>query len=121
MLILEADFAGQVPVDGYGPGFFRVGGQIHRGNVLVHPQGVIPWGGYTDIDAPRTLADQIDVLFIGTGPEIAFAPKSLIEPLEAIGIMCEAMATPSAARSYNVLLSEGRRVAVALLVMPETA
>ena len=41
--------------------------------------------------------------------------------LEAAGVMCEGMSTPSAARTYNVLLSEGRRVAAALLPMPGEA
>ncbi len=39
------EFSGAVPVDGYGPGFFRVGGVVHYGSVIVTPDGVQPWGG----------------------------------------------------------------------------
>ena len=61
------------------------------------------------------LADQIDVLFIGTGAEIAHIPASLRAPLEEAGMGLEVMNSPSAARTYNVLLSEGRRIALAMI------
>jgi len=35
--------------------------------------------------------------------------------LEEIGIGVEVMSSPSACRTYNILLSEGRRIAAALL------
>jgi len=35
--------------------------------------------------------------------------------LEAAGLGVETMASPAACRTYNVLLSEGRRIALALL------
>ena len=55
------------------------------------------------------------MLFLGLGAEIAIPPRALIATLEDVGIMAEPMNTPSAARSYNVTLSEGRRVACALI------
>lgn len=103
------------PIDGYGPGFFRVAGKVIEGPVLVSAQGAVPWGGLEDIQPLLAMKDAVDVLFIGTGAEVAFLPRALREQLEEAGLSAEAMATPSAARTYNVLLSEGRRVAVALL------
>ena len=44
-------------------------------------------------------------------------PKEFREVFEAAEIGLEPMATPTAARTYNVLASEGRRVAVALLAV----
>ena len=61
------------------------------------------------------LAGRIDVLFVGTGAQIAHLPADLAQDLEQAGIAVEAMASPTAARTYNVTLSEGRRVACALL------
>ena len=61
------------------------------------------------------LAGSIDVLFLGLGADIAIPPRALIATLEDAGVMTEPMSTPSAARSYNVTLSEGRRVACALI------
>lgn len=108
------DFDGP-PVEGYGPGFFRVGGEVWQGAVLLLPGGVCAWGGYDDADTLLRAAGQIDVLFIGTGAEIAHVPAALRDALEKTGLGVESMASPPAARTYNVLLSEGRRVGVALL------
>lgn len=121
MPINAAEFGSALPVDGYGPGFFRIGGVVHRGGVVVHAAGVGPWAGYVDLAPLLALAGKVDLLFVGMGPQIGFLPKPFVARLEAEGVMCEPMATPSAARSYNVLLSEGRRVAAALLPMPPSA
>jgi uncharacterized protein len=110
-----SDFSGAVPVDGYGPGFFRVRGLLYRGPVLVTERGASDWGGLTDVRPLLDLAGRVDVLFLGMGADIAPPPRDLIAALEAAGIMPEPMNTASAARSYNVTLSEGRRVACALL------
>ena len=116
MPMLEpSEFAGAVPVDGYGPGFFRVEGAVRRGPVIVTGQGARDWAGLQDIQPLLALSGQIDVLFLGMGGDIAPPPRPLLAELEAAGIMAEAMSSPSAARSYNVLLAEGRRVACALI------
>lgn len=117
----EASFGGALPIDGYGPGFFRVGGAVHRGGLLIRAEGATPWSGFADLAALRALAGKVDLLLCGMGADIAHLPKGLQVELEALGVMAEPMATPAAARHYNVLLSEGRRVAAALLPMPEGA
>ncbi|MCR9127232.1 MAG: Mth938-like domain-containing protein [Rhodobacteraceae bacterium] len=115
MRLNEVTFNDARPVEGYGPGFFRIGGAVYEGAVLTGPGGTGLWAGYED-DAPlAALAGQVDVLFIGTGGEIAHIPAALRDRLEARGIGVETMASPAAARTYNVLLSEGRRVALAML------
>ncbi len=115
MRINEVQFDDSRPIDGYGPGFFRVDGSVVQGAVLVLPSGVMSWGGYDDVDPLTAAASEVDVLFLGTGAEIAHAPASVRAALEAAGLGVEVMATPAACRTYNVLLSEGRRVGVALL------
>lgn len=107
---------GALPVDGYGAGYFRVGGTLYDGPVLVAPGlGVTVWAGLDDRAPLLALEAAVDVLFLGMGADIAVPPRDLVATLDARGIMAEAMSSPSAARSYNVLLSEGRRVACALL------
>lgn len=115
MRLNEVSFESGLPIDGYGPGFFRVGGKVHEGAVLVAPSGVSAWGGLKAAIPLEALAGTVDILFIGTGAEPAHVPVGLADALEAAGIGVEAMASPAAARTYNVLLSEGRRVAVALI------
>lgn len=109
----EVEFQDKLPIDGYGAGFFRIGGKVYEGAVLVLPNSVAPWDGYED--GAVLLALKVDVLFIGTGAETTHIPKALRESLENAGIGVEPMASPAACRTYNVLLAEGRRVAVALL------
>lgn len=107
-----------VPVDGYGPGFFRVAGAIRRGGLLLWPGGSEGWRGYDDVQSLLALAAHVDFVLTGTGAEIAQVPSQFRSAMEAAGIGVEIMATPTACRSYNVLLSEGRRVALAALPMP---
>ncbi|MCL4156259.1 UNVERIFIED_CONTAM: hypothetical protein GTU68_024927 [Idotea baltica] len=115
MRLNEITFSNALPVDGYGPGFFRIGGTVHKGAVLTGPDGPAAWGGLDDTTALLALAGKIDVLFIGTGPEIAHIPSALRTQLESAGIGAEVMNSPAACRTYNVLLAEGRRIALALL------
>lgn len=115
MTMRETDYEGAVPVDGYGPGFFRVGGQVVRGPVIVTASGAQAWGGLDDTAALMALADRVDVLFLGLGADMAHPPAGLLDALDAAGLRCELMASPTAARSYNVTLAEGRRVACALI------
>jgi uncharacterized protein len=115
MRLTEITYSDTLPIDGYGPGFFRIGGKLHQGAVLALPSGTVRWGGYDDSGALIEAAASIDVLLVGTGAEIAPLPQDLRKALEGAGIGVEIMASPTAARTFNVLLSEGRRVAAALL------
>lgn len=116
MRLNEVVYSTGVPVDGYGPGLFRVGGEVRPGAILILPGGgASSWGGLDDLEPILAAAESIDVLLLGTGAEIAHAPPALRERLEEAGIGVEVMASPAACRSYNVLLGEGRRVALAAL------
>ncbi|KIN60608.1 DUF498 domain containing protein [Sulfitobacter noctilucae] len=115
MRLNEIDFNDSTPIEGYGPGFFRIGGEVLRGPVITGPTGTKSWGGFDDTDALVALAGQIDVLFVGTGPDVAHLPDDLLATLQEAGVGVEAMASPAACRTYNILLSEGRRIALALI------
>ena len=115
MRLTEISYGDAKPIDGYGPGFFRVGGHLLRGACLITPWDAGPWGGFADSAAPLSLVGKIDVLFVGMGAEIAHVPPDFRTALEEAGIGVEVMNSPAACRTYNVLLSEGRRIAAALL------
>lgn len=115
MRLNEIRYTDSRPIDGYGPGFFRIAGQVVEGPVAVLPTGVAPWGGYADTDTLVAAAAGLDVLFVGTGAEIAHLPPAFRMILEDAGIGVEIMSSPAACRTYNVLLSEGRRVGLALI------
>lgn len=115
MQLTEVDFAEATPIEGYGPGFFRIAGQAVSAPICVTAKGARRWGGFEDSESLTRLVGEIDVIFIGTGPETTHVPAALRRTLEEAGMGVEAMNSPAACRTYNVLLSEGRRVAVALL------
>ncbi|MBO9400889.1 MULTISPECIES: Mth938-like domain-containing protein [unclassified Shimia] len=115
MQMTEVTYADAIPIDSYGPGFFRIGGEVIEGGAVIHAKGARSWAGYEDAQAVLALAEEIDFILMGTGPDMAPVPAAFRETLEAAGIGVEPMASPSACRTYNVLVSEGRRVAAVLL------
>lgn len=125
---MERRFEGFVPgrhqIDAFGAGGFRFAEMSHRGSILATPSGVRIWpvAAFAEITLASLQpvldeAEAIDFLILGIGLEIAFLPPSLRDPLRAAGITVEAMATPAAARTYNVLVAEERRVAAALIAV----
>jgi len=115
MKLNEVRYSAGQPVEGYGAAHLRVDGAAHAAPVALLPRGVTPWTGYGDAAPLLAAAGEIDVLLIGTGPEIAQVPAEFRTALEAAGIGVEIMATAQACRTYNVLLGEGRRVGLAIL------
>ena len=115
MQLDEMRFPDALPVDSYGPGFFRVGGQVIRGPLLILPaSGVRAWGGWEDTALILAEAPRLDVLFVGTGADMALLPAGFRAVMDDAGLGVEFMPTPAACRTYNVLLSEGRRVGLGL-------
>jgi uncharacterized protein len=118
MRTTEISFEGRLPVDGYGPGGFRVGGAVHRGPIGLVPEGVVGWDGLPGLAPFLERVAEFDVLLVGMGAGMGPLPEGFAAEraaLEAAGAGVEVMATPSACRTYNVLLAEGRRVAAALM------
>ena len=113
----EIEYEGQRPIDSYGPGGFRIGGEWLEGSQIVTPLGRHPLEGALDAPALEPViaaSDEIDVVLIGQGADMAPLAPPLRRMLEEAGLGVEAMSTPSACRTYNVLLAEARRVAVVL-------
>lgn len=115
MRLNEVVYTNALPVEGYGPGFFRIGGEARPAPLAILPSGVTDWAGFEDTGALIAAAESLDVLLVGTGAEIAHIPPGFRAALEAAGVGVEIMASPQACRTYNVLLGEGRRVGIALL------
>jgi uncharacterized protein len=63
------------------------------------------------------LALEPEILIIGTGKEQHFLPGELMAALSKSGMGLEVMDTAAACRTYNVLLSEDRKVVAALLMI----
>lgn len=119
MRMNEIDFSGPPPIDGYGPGGFRISSKWHAGSLLILPRAV---ESISDIDHAAIArltaqAGEIDLVVVGQGADVAPFDRDLRACLDAAQIGIEVMSTPSACRTYNVLLTEGRRVAACLIAL----
>ncbi|MCK7611497.1 Mth938-like domain-containing protein [Roseibium sediminicola] len=124
MEIRDAHFPGRAPLDAYGNGGFRFANMSHRGSLLCVPSGIYGW----DLNVAAEFSEEafqkvfeeradIEVLLIGTGKDLVPLPASLKEKFREAGIIADPMSTGAAVRTYNVLLSEDRAVATALLAV----
>lgn len=75
---------------------------------------------FLDGAPPSRPADAPEVLLVGTGSRQRLLPAETIGELLALGIGVESMSTQAAARTYNILMAEGRRVIAALLPLEPT-
>ena len=121
----EARYPYPAPIDTYGNGGFRFAGMSHRGSILCLPSGIHGWpvGDVGDFSAEHlepVLAEVagIELLLIGVGPQLVMPSAAAFAPLRAAGLAFEPMSTGAAARTYNILLGEKRRVAAALIAIP---
>lgn len=112
---------GRFAIDAYGAGGFRFADMSHRGAILALPSGIHAWpvsgGPFTVADFDKVLAEKaaIDVLLVGCGASILPLAEEARWALREAGIGVDLMNTGAAARTYNIMLGEQRRVAAALL------
>jgi len=115
---------GRQLIEGYGGGRFRVAGTAYDGSVLVFADATMPWP-VTDFDditaevlAPVVdRAAEIDILIVGCGARFRAPDRALFQHLADSGIALEMMDTGAACRTFNLLLSDDRLVAAALIAV----
>ncbi len=100
----------------------QVGEHWHSGNFIVAPDAIVPdW-------SPRNMALlderhleavwslEPELVLLGSGSTIEFPAPRVLAVGPARGIGMEVMDTAAACRTYNILASEGRKVAAALII-----
>ncbi len=120
----EGFVPGRHAIDSYGGGGFRFADMSHRGSILALPSGVRAWSARSAADLTADAfaevmaeAAEIDTLLIGTGPGLVFLDEELRLFLKTGNMAVDVMSTGSAARVYNIMVGENRRVAAALLAV----
>ena len=104
------------------PGAITVGDRtLTRSFLLMRERLVESWpaDSVAALDAPAIeaiIALAPDVLILGTGERQTFPPQRVLAEFLTRGIGVEAMDNRAAARTYNVLLSEGRNALVAFML-----
>jgi len=107
---------------GYGADFIRLGLVEYRENILVTSERiVIGWaaGGFdtlTEEDFAALAALEPEVALLGTGARLRFPHPRLTRALTDAGIGLEVMDTAAVCRTFNILASEGRKVAAGVLL-----
>jgi uncharacterized protein len=115
---------GRFPIDAYGNGGFRFADMSHRGSLLALPSGIKAWpvnsvAELTDeaLDPIFAEGDALELLLLGTGLDIAAIPERTRLRFRDARIGLDVMQTGAAARTYNILLAENRRVGAALIAV----
>lgn len=145
MLLQKESSPGLNTITAYGAGYIEINGAPYRHAVRLSPEGPVErWsidsarqitvaalqeiaGVETAAADPMAFLDDLpprntsgtEVVLIGTGTRQVMLSPDITAPLLRLGIGVEAMSTQAAARTYNILMSEGRRVVAALIPTQE--
>ena len=119
---LQPDRLDTLSVQAHGPGWVVVNGERYDQSLLIGSGGQLKtWACATHADlTPHHFAQLADwnpeLVVFGSGAKLRFPSPVLLRPLIERGIGVETMDTMAAARTYNILAGEGRRVVAALML-----
>lgn len=108
-------------IQSYRGGVFKVSNIIYEHPIIVTVDHVLSWSPsepvcFEDFAILEPLKGQVEVFLLGTGAKQIFLAPSLKRQIkESYGFTVETMDTGAACRTYNVLMAEGRLVAVGLV------
>lgn len=114
--------AGHYQIRAYGEDFIQVNEQKIRHSLIVMPDQLIaPWPPHSMADLTAdSLQIIIDlhprIVLLGSGKKLVFPDAALLNIFYQHKIGIEIMNNGAACRTYTVLMSEGRKVAAALLI-----
>jgi uncharacterized protein len=109
-------------VTGYDQSGVEINAKRYDYSVLVMPETPPrPWPvtRFEDLTEEHFAAieqDQPDVVILGTGERQRFIHPKLIKALSARRVGVESMDSHAACRTYNILMGEGRKVTLALII-----
>jgi len=109
-------------VTGYDAEGVEINAQRFNFSLIVLPEvAPRPWPvtRFEDLTAAhfeQIAADRPDVVVLGTGARQRFVHPKLVASLSAMHIGVESMDSQAACRTYNVLMGEGRKVTLALII-----
>ena len=124
MKLHQPSFGHLNAITAYGDGFIEVNKQRHEGAIMVLPEGpVVSWVPQqfdgTRLERIKALTEHApQLILLGTGRHYHRVPGELLAWAHQAGIGLECQTTPAACRTFNILVSEGRRVCAVLFVEP---
>jgi uncharacterized protein len=112
-------------VTGYDDSGVEINAQRFNHSLIVLPEiapkawHVTAFEQLTEEHFAQILADSPDVVILGTGARQRFVHPRLTAALAMRRIGVECMDNPAACRTYNILMGEGRKVTLALILTSE--
>lgn len=109
-------------ITGYGENYIEINRQRHAQSLIVMPQMLIlDWHaialeGLAEAHFVQIAELKPELVLLGTGEKHQFLHPKTYQHLTALDIPLECMNTAAACRTYNILMSEGRNVAAALIL-----
>ena len=109
-------------IRGYGPGELRINDAVFSTSMIVASEAIhaapalVDAAGLAPEHAAQLIALQPEVVLIGTGRRQVFPAAAFGAQFLQAGIGFEVMDTGAACRTFNVLVSEQRRVAALLIL-----
>jgi uncharacterized protein len=109
-------------VTGYHAGVVEINAQPFDYSLTVLPEvPPRPWNvtrfeDLTPAHFEQIAEDKPDVVILGTGERQRFVHPRLVASLSNLRIGVESMDSQAACRTYNILMGEGRKVTLALIV-----
>lgn len=119
---LQPDRIDVPAITAYGADWVAIQGRQQRSSVVLASTGEQfdwPCSDFTDLTPEHfdaLLALPIEILILGTGAQQRFVRPSWLSGFMQRRMGVESMANDAACRTYNILASEGRRVAIALIL-----
>jgi len=124
---MKGDISPQLPggtllFTGYDDGEISINHQSYHSGLCLHANRITaPWGPESlselTIEHLSPLLQPVpEVLILGTGRQTAFPDGEILDYFSRRKIGFECMDSRSAARTYNILIEEGRTVSAALLL-----
>lgn len=116
------ELPGTLTIRSVGADGIRINDQLWSETVALTPQEVLehwkdkPVADLNEADFERLLEHRPELVILGTGAKGNFVPRELLFAFARRGIGLESMDTAAAARTFNVLAGEGRRVAAVLYI-----
>ncbi|MBK5965206.1 hypothetical protein CCR95_14185 [Thiocystis minor] len=121
MRFSEADNTSGYLIDAYGVDGIVIGGRRYRRGLIVTPERIVDlWGPNQPSELMAEHLDELlafspQIIVLGTGRTQIFPDPSLYFRMMEQRIGFEIMDTGAACRTYNILMSEGRRVVAAFM------
>ena len=97
-----------------------INGEAYSHSIALTPEEVLanwaakPVAELAEADFEYLLSKAPEIVLLGTGRQNVFPPRELLFAFARRGIGLESMDTAAAARTFNVLATEGRQVAAVL-------